>query len=329
MPDNDLVLRRLRDGDCDALLTWVGSRDAMIQWAGPRDFSWPLTREQLLNDLEAADDRRTPFAAVREGDDGTALGHVMLTRLPDHGTGVIGRVTIAPAQRGRGLGTALMREVVRIGFDEHGLHRLQLAVYDFNRPAIACYESAGFVIEGTHRDSTRGSDGYWSSHTMALLEPSYRAIREADADRGPVRRARMTDAAAVSELLTGLGYPHGRDDAEARLRVWAGDAQGVVLVAERDGRVVGFVAVHALPYFQRSGYFARVTALAVDPERRRGGIGRQLLDGAEEWAVSHGCHEIEITSSRRRTDAHAFYRHLGYEDLCDRAAWFKREIARP
>lgn len=100
MPDNDLVLRRLRDGDCDALLTWVGSRDAMIQWAGPRDFSWPLTREQLLNDLEAADDRRTPFAAVRERGDGNALGHVMLTTLPDHGTGVIGRVTIAPAQRG-------------------------------------------------------------------------------------------------------------------------------------------------------------------------------------------------------------------------------------
>ena len=84
MADNDLVLRRLRGGDCDALLTWVGSRDAMIQWAGPRDFSWPLTREQLLNDLEAADDRRTPFAAVREGDDGNALGHVMLTTLPDH-----------------------------------------------------------------------------------------------------------------------------------------------------------------------------------------------------------------------------------------------------
>jgi RimJ/RimL family protein N-acetyltransferase len=36
--------------------------------------------------------------------------------------------------------------------------------------------SVGFVIEGTHRDSARGSNGYWSSHTMALLEPDYRRL---------------------------------------------------------------------------------------------------------------------------------------------------------
>ncbi len=101
-----------------------------------------------------------------------------------------------------------------------------------------------------------------------------------------------------------------------------------MLVAERDGNVVGFVAVHALPYIERSGYFARVTGLAVDPDRLRAGIGRQLLDAAEEWAASHDCHEVEITSSRSRTAAHAFYRDLGYDDVCDRSARFKRDLAR-
>jgi RimJ/RimL family protein N-acetyltransferase len=173
MADNDLALRPLRAGHCDVLLTWIGSSDELIQWAGPRDFSWPLTREQLLNDLHAADHLRVPLAAV-QGEDRRFVGHVMLTMSPQHGVGVLGRVMIAPEHRGRGLGTALIREAVRLGFDERGLHRLQLAVYDFNLSAIACYRSVGFVIEGTHRDSTRGSNGYWSSHTMALLEPDYR-----------------------------------------------------------------------------------------------------------------------------------------------------------
>jgi RimJ/RimL family protein N-acetyltransferase len=173
MADDDLTLRPLEPGDCEALLSWVGTGDELFQWAGPRDFSWPLTREQLVNDLLAADDRREPFAAV-PNDAGDCYGHVMLTAVPDHGFGVLGRVMVAPAHRGRGLGGALVREAVRIGFDERGFHRLQLAVYDFNLPAIACYESVGFVIEGTHRDCARGTNGYWSSHTMALLEPDYR-----------------------------------------------------------------------------------------------------------------------------------------------------------
>lgn len=325
MADDDLALRPLQADDCDALLRWVGSADALLQWAGPRDLSWPLTREQLTSDLQAADDRRVPFAAVR-GKGRDLVGHAMLTSLPAHGVGVLGRVMIAPAHRGRGLGTALMREVVRLGFDERRLHRLQLAVYDFNLPAIACYQSVGFVIEGTQRDSTRGSTGYWSSHTMALLEPSYRASRESASHRRAVRGARMTDAAALAELLTGLGYPHDQNDAEARLRVYASDPHGIVLVAVRDGAVVGFAAVHALPYIQRPGYLARVTGLAVSPRRRGSGIGRQLLDAAAEWARSRGAHEVEITSSRSRTAAHAFYRHLGYEDVCDRSARFKRDL---
>jgi RimJ/RimL family protein N-acetyltransferase len=328
MANEGLALRPLRARDCEALLTWIDSADALLKWAGPRDFVWPLTDEQLLTDLHGADHRRMPFAAVLPAG-GSLVGHVMLTTLPDHDLGVLGRVIVAPDQRGRGLGTTLMEEVVRFGFDNRGLHRLQLAVYDFNLPAIACYQSVGFVIEGTHRDSTRSSEGYWSSHTMALLEPSYRARRSFGVGRGQIRVARMTDAAALAELLTDLGYPHDQDDARARLRLWAGDPQGSLLVAEDEERVVGFVAVHAVPFVERAGHFARVTGLSVRPESQGSGIGRRLLHATEEWATAHGCSAVEITSRRTRTGAHAFYRHLGYEDVCNRAARFSRVLGRP
>ena len=321
----DLALKPLRARDCEPLLTWINSADALLQWAGPRDFEWPLTDEQLLSDLHAADHLRMPFAAVLP-DDRRPVGHVMLTTLPAHNLGVIGRVIVAPDQRGRGLGTALMQAVVRFGFDRRGLHRLQLAVYDFNLAAIACYQSVGFVIEGTQRDSTRSSDGYWSSHTMAMLEPSYRARGSSGAGRSWIRVARMTDATALAALLTDLGYPHEAEDARARLRLWAGDPQGSLLVAEDVGRVAGFVSVHAVPFIDRAGHFARITGLSVRPERQGLGIGRRLVHAAEEWGTAHGCSEVEVTSRRTRTGAHAFYRHLGYEDVCDRAARFTRKL---
>ena len=227
--------------------------------------------------------------------------------------------------RGEGLGTALMHEIVRVGFDELGLHRLQLGVYDFNLGAIACYERAGFVIEGRMRDSTLGSAGYWSGYLMALLEPEYRA--HSDQQCGVlVRPARFADAPALARLLTELGYPQDAEQTLAQLAAWAGDPRGTVLVAEPDGSPAGLIAAYANRHMERPGSFVRVVALAVDPTRQRSGLGRRLLAAVEAWAADLGCREIEITSSRHREDAHAFYRALGFVDLCDRSARFKRPL---
>ncbi len=318
-------LRALALEDCETLLSWISSADAMFQWSGPWDFRWPLDRLQLRRDLERAGEKRLVFAAVDAGDE--LVGHAMLTVQPEHRIGVIGRVLIDPAHRGEGLGTALTHELVRVAFDGLGLHRLQLGVYDFNLGAIACYERAGFVIEGRVRDSTRASNGYWSGYMMALLEPEYRVLGQPVPGDGLVRRARFADAPALARLLTELGYPQEAEETHVQLGAWAGDPRGIVLVAESDGSPAGLVAAYATRYMERPGSFARVVALAVDPARRRSGLARRLLGAVEVWAAGLGCREIEITSSRRRDDADAFYRALGFVDVCDRSARFKRPLS--
>ncbi|HET6869943.1 MAG TPA: GNAT family N-acetyltransferase [Solirubrobacteraceae bacterium] len=142
-----------------------------------------------------------------------------------------------------------------------------------------------------------------------------------------VRRVRFADAPALARLLTELGYPQEAEQTHAQLVEWAGDPRGTVLVAESDGSPAGFVAAYATRYMERPGSVARVVALAVDPTRRRSGLGRRLLAAIEAWAAGLGCHDIEITSSRRRDDAHAFYRALGFVDVCDRSARFKRPLS--
>jgi len=314
--DQTVSLRPLTAADCVRLVGWIESEDALYQWSGPAAFTWPL---QLLHDLGAESDSRFLFAAADAA--GELIGHAKLVVQPHHRHGLLGRVVIAPEHRGRGHGGSLMRALVAYGFDELGLHRLQLGVYTFNAAAIAAYEAAGFTVEGTLRDSTRGSTGYWNGLVMGLLESDRHpdpgavvAARGADGGADSIRAARFGDRDRVADLLTELGYPHDAAQAGERLAAWAADRHGTVLVAVVDGRVAGVIAVHAIPYFERPGAFARVVALSVDRERRRGGIGRCLVTAAQEWAAAHECVEIEVTSRLARSDAHRFYAALGYAD---------------
>ena len=318
-----LTLCALQPADCDRLLSWIDSSDALWQWSGARSFTWPLDRGQLLRDVAAhAGSAVGLFAGLDE--EGEMVAHVLIDAQHYHGLGLIGRVAVAPEQRGRGYGIALMRAVVRHGFDELGLHRLQLTVYTFNVAAIATYRSVGFVVEGLARDSTRGTAGRWDGLTMSLLEPDYRHPPSYGVG---IRIAGPRDAASIADLLTQLGYPHDRGQASARLLAWTAEPHGEVLIAEADGAVAGFAAVHRVPWFERPGSFARVVALSVDAASRRAGVGRRLMAAVERWAAARGCAAVEVTSLRSRHDAHAFYAALGYEDRCADSGWFRRALA--
>jgi GNAT superfamily N-acetyltransferase len=57
----------------------------------------------------------------------------------------------------------------------------------------------------------------------------------------------------------------------------------------------------------RYGRRCWVEDLAVDPNRRSGGVGGMLLDAAEDWARGRGATHLELDSGLARTDAHRFY----------------------
>jgi RimJ/RimL family protein N-acetyltransferase len=163
-----VALRPFEENDFPFILQSIASADELLQWAGP-GFSWPLDEAQLHDYRDKAvrdPEKFRPLSAV-EGD--TVVGHVELVLDRKHNLGYIGRVLVAPAGRRRGLGTALMQEVVRLAFDDLRLHRISLNVFDFNNPAIRCYERVGFIKEGHLRDTRRATDGYWSTFVMGML----------------------------------------------------------------------------------------------------------------------------------------------------------------
>ncbi|MFL6122171.1 GNAT family N-acetyltransferase [Actinophytocola sp.] len=142
-----------------------------------------------------------------------------------------------------------------------------------------------------------------------------------------IRLARPADAGVVNELLRQLGYPQGDIPATAaRIQAWRHDPASAAYVAEVDGDLVGLVAVHICPFFERTGAWGRIVALVISDGARRQGVGGRLVAEAESFAIRRGCVRMEVTSSYRRDDAHEFYRRSGYTDQTGRSSRFLRDL---
>jgi ribosomal protein S18 acetylase RimI-like enzyme len=127
-----------------------------------------------------------------------------------------------------------------------------------------------------------------------------------------LRAAKPSDAQALVGLIDFLG--HEIDEKSVRKNIVklakAGEAP---LVATLDKKVVGLCGIHRTVTVHRPAPLGRITILVVAREAQDLSIGRMLVEAAEQLLKKAGCQLVEVTSNDRRTAAHAFYRHLGYE----------------
>jgi N-acetylglutamate synthase-like GNAT family acetyltransferase len=126
-----------------------------------------------------------------------------------------------------------------------------------------------------------------------------------------VRDATLADAPAIAALVSELGYEITADDAERRLRDLETSRERPI-VAEQEDTVIGCLTWHVTAMLHRSGRVGRVTMLVVREAARGRGVGRALMNAAEQRLLERGCARIEVTSNMRRSDAHAFYSKLGF-----------------
>ncbi|GGP24011.1 GNAT family N-acetyltransferase [Silvimonas iriomotensis] len=127
-----------------------------------------------------------------------------------------------------------------------------------------------------------------------------------------IRPATLTDADAISALLPQLGYRLSAARLNDKLTRFATSANDGVLVAERDGELLGLISMHALEWLHADGNLGRITALVVAESGRGQGTGAALVHAAETWFTAHGVTHVEVTSSEHRTAAHQFYEACGY-----------------
>lgn len=74
---------------------------------------------------------------------------------------------------GKGFGTDAVRVLLRYGFLELNLNRIELVVYGYNQRAIKSYEKIGFQHEGTRRQALYRNGQYYNTHIMAILRQEW------------------------------------------------------------------------------------------------------------------------------------------------------------
>src|SRR5689334_16818107 len=130
-----------------------------------------------------------------------------------------------------------------------------------------------------------------------------------------IRDATETDLPAILAMLADDMLGAGRDSGAVdpaygqALRAIQAEPNTRQLVAVEAGRVVGCFQLSFLPGLSRQGSWrAQIEAVRVARARRGGGIGAAMMRWAVEQARQRGCSLIQLTTDKRRSDAHRFYR---------------------
>jgi len=139
-----------------------------------------------------------------------------------------------------------------------------------------------------------------------------------------IRRAEAADLPALldlyEQLADGFGHrPASLEQAQAWLPEIAAQPGRALLVGLHEGRVAGTVDLLIVsPNLTHAGRpWAIVENVVVDRRARRLGIGRALMEEAVREAREAGCYELQLLSNRVRTEAHAFYRALGFQSSAE------------
>jgi GNAT superfamily N-acetyltransferase len=128
-----------------------------------------------------------------------------------------------------------------------------------------------------------------------------------------IRPARPQDAEALAALLSQLGCLFPRAEVEPVLVELLGESAHHVLVAEEDGRVVGYVNANFRPQLHHLAPVGTIDELVVDEASRGRRIGERLVEAVLEEARRRGADTVEVTTHERRKRAHNFYKRCGFE----------------
>jgi RimJ/RimL family protein N-acetyltransferase len=159
---DDVVIRRSIAEDFDEWFDLYQEVADEARWIGREG---PLDRDDRRQAFERtleADDSRT-FIAERDGTVVGALGVTLNAGLAELG------MMVRHAERGRGIGTALMASCIRWCRDRQA-HKVTLTVWPHNERGIALYRTFGFAVEGRlARHHRRRSGELWDLLSMGLV----------------------------------------------------------------------------------------------------------------------------------------------------------------
>ncbi|MBR1701853.1 MAG: GNAT family N-acetyltransferase [Lachnospiraceae bacterium] len=162
-----IYLRLMTSADTDRIVAWRNS-DAVRKNFIYQDF---FTRESHENWVRTqVETGHVVQTIICDSTTDKALGSVYIRDIDrKHNKAEYGIFIGEPEARGRGIGTAAAKLMLRYCFEEEKLHRIYLRALTENGQAIRSYEKAGFRREGYLKDDVRIDGVYRDIVWMAAV----------------------------------------------------------------------------------------------------------------------------------------------------------------
>ncbi|WP_328781653.1 GNAT family N-acetyltransferase [Streptomyces canus] len=134
-----------------------------------------------------------------------------------------------------------------------------------------------------------------------------------------IRPAALDDLSAIVAMLADdpLGAqresPNDLAPYVRALERLSSDPNQHLVVATREGRVVGTLQLTVVPGLSRRGATRSIVeGVRIHAAERGSGLGTRLIEWAIEESRRQNCQLVQLTSDNTRTDAHRFYERLGF-----------------
>ena len=168
-----LTLRRMKVGDSFDVFEYASREDVteFLLWKPHPDIAYTREYLQFVATHYEIGDFFDWAVVLREED--KMIGTCGFTKFDyTHNLGEIGYV-INPEYRGRGIAVEAVREVMRFGFEELGLNRIEAKFMEHNTASLRVMEKAGMTFEGFHRKAMKIKGRYETVGYSAILRDEF------------------------------------------------------------------------------------------------------------------------------------------------------------
>lgn len=172
-----VVLRPREMSDLDRYHAWINDREVTRFLVMRYPFSL-AAEEAWLAQRGSAPMGYSNVGFAIDTKDGVHIGSIDFHRASAEDRAArLGIMIGDKAHWSKGYGTDAMRTLLRFGFEEMNLNRIDLTVDERNARAIACYRKCGFVEEARLRQDRYAEGAYHDTLIMAILREEWVAGR--------------------------------------------------------------------------------------------------------------------------------------------------------
>lgn len=178
-----LILRRFEGADLDAFHAYHSLPETARFLPGPaKTYTQSMERVGRYANFVFEKEGDWVALAIEAADHGGLQGEVVLKWLPGCGQGEVGW-TLAPGARRKGYATEAAETMLRLGFEELGMHRIEARLNELNTASAELCCRLGMRQEARHVDKWHYK-GQWATELVyAVLADEWRVDQAAKAAR--------------------------------------------------------------------------------------------------------------------------------------------------